>query len=55
MTVHSFDLISPHPLVQACDIANFPLPTKSVTLSIFCLSLMGTNFMEFIMKSVTES
>ena len=50
-TIHSFDLVSQDPLVTACDMANVPLPNKSVDVSIFCLSLMGTNLADFIREA----
>ena len=44
----SFDLASVTPLVTKADIASLPLPDNSVDLAIFCLALMGTNWLEFI-------
>lgn len=49
--VHSFDLYPLHPFVTVCDIANVPLPQNSVDVSIFSLSLMGTNFLDFIFEA----
>ncbi|KAJ3183299.1 25S rRNA (adenine645-N1)-methyltransferase [Gaertneriomyces sp. JEL0708] len=49
--VHSFDLVSTSPFVTACDIANTPLPSESVDISIFSLSLMGVNYMDFIREA----
>ena len=49
--VHSFDLVSPNELVTACDMANVPLPDKSVDVCVFCLSLMGTNLADFIREA----
>lgn len=46
--VHSFDLQSPSPLVTRADIANLPLGDGSVDVAIFCLALMGTNWVDFI-------
>ncbi|OAA32277.1 Methyltransferase-related protein [Moelleriella libera RCEF 2490] len=46
--VKSFDLQSPNPLVTKADIADLPLADGSVNVAIFCLALMGTNWMDFI-------
>jgi SAM-dependent methyltransferase len=51
LTVHSFDLVSPHPGVVACDIAALPLTPGSVDVVVFCLSLMGTNFLDFLREA----
>jgi ribosomal RNA-processing protein 8 len=52
LTLHSFDLSQPtgpaHPLVTIADIANLPLPDSSVDVAVFCLALMGTNWLDFI-------
>ncbi|KAL3918855.1 MAG: hypothetical protein SGILL_004046 [Bacillariaceae sp.] len=50
-TVHSFDLVAPNELVTSCDMANVPLPDKSVDVCVFCLSLMGTNLADFIREA----
>jgi len=50
-TVYSFDLVSPNQWVTACDMANVPLPDKSVDVCVFCLSLMGTNLADFIREA----
>ncbi|KAI9732536.1 MAG: 25S rRNA (adenine645-N1)-methyltransferase [Cirrosporium novae-zelandiae] len=46
--IRSFDLQAPNHYVQTADIANLPLPVSSVDLTIFCLALMGTNWIDFI-------
>jgi len=46
--IYSFDLQSPSPLVTKADIANLPLGDDSVDIAIFCLALMGTNWIDFI-------
>ena len=48
---YSFDLVSNHPSVIACDIAHVPLTNKSVDIVIFCLSLMGTNISDFLREA----
>ena len=45
---HSYDLHSPSPLVTKADISNLPLPDNSADVAIFCLALMGTNWISFI-------
>eukprot|EP00842_Homolaphlyctis_polyrhiza_P000335 jgi/Hompol1/1301/HPOL_004632-RA len=51
MTVHSFDLVAGNSFITACDIAHVPLSEKSCDVVIFCLSLMGTNFTEFLAEA----
>ncbi|TPX65841.1 hypothetical protein SpCBS45565_g04884 [Spizellomyces sp. 'palustris'] len=51
IVVHSFDLIKRCEEVVACDIAKVPLQSASVDVVIFCLSLMGTNFMDFVLEA----
>ncbi|CAN6708919.1 unnamed protein product [Malus baccata var. baccata] len=46
--VFSFDLISSDPSVISCDMANTPLGSTSVDVAVFCLSLMGTNFPNYL-------
>ncbi|KAF8849988.1 hypothetical protein BDZ45DRAFT_731862 [Acephala macrosclerotiorum] len=48
LKIHSFDLQSPSPLVTRADIAKLPLADGSVDIAIFCLALMGTNWIDFI-------
>ncbi|KZZ93148.1 Methyltransferase-related protein [Ascosphaera apis ARSEF 7405] len=45
---HNFDLQSPDPLVTKADIANLPLADGSCDVAVFCLSLMGTNWISFV-------
>ena len=40
-----------NPLVTACDIAHVPLADKSVDIVVFCLSLMGTNIVDFLQEA----
>lgn len=49
--VHSFDLVSVNPRVTACDMASVPLPDDSVDVAVFCLSLMGTNLVDYIREA----
>ncbi|KAI3318632.1 methyltransferase-domain-containing protein [Xylariaceae sp. AK1471] len=48
LNILSYDLQSPSPLVTKADIANLPLADDSVDVVIFCLALMGTNWLDFI-------
>jgi len=52
LTFHSFDLSQPtgpsKNLVTIADIKALPLPENSVDVAIFCLALMGTNWLDFI-------
>lgn len=48
LRIHSFDLQAPIPLITKADIANLPLKDDSIDLAIFCLALMGTNWVAFI-------
>ncbi|KAJ2023250.1 25S rRNA (adenine645-N1)-methyltransferase [Coemansia sp. S85] len=50
-TVHSFDLVAYNELITPCNIADVPLPSDSVDMAIFCLALMGTDFIKFIREA----
>ena len=49
--VHSFDLVACNHRVTECNIANVPLKDNTVDVAVFCLSLMGTNYPEFLMEA----
>jgi len=57
--VHSFDLVDNSSNIPnmkkveviACDIAHVPLAANSVDIVVFCLSLMGTNIVDFITEA----
>ncbi|KAL2912547.1 25S rRNA (adenine645-N1)-methyltransferase [Polyrhizophydium stewartii] len=51
MTVHSFDLVAGNDFITACDIAHVPLAASSCDVVVFCLSLMGTNFVDFLKEA----
>lgn len=48
LQVFSYDLQSPSPLVTQADIADLPLKDGSIDVAIFCLALMGTNWIDFV-------
>lgn len=49
--VHSFDHVAVNESVIACDIAHVPLEERSLDVAIFCLSLMGANFTDYIREA----
>ncbi|CAB4486799.1 unnamed protein product [Rhizophagus irregularis] len=49
--VLSFDLVAKHDKVIVCDIAKLPIPDSFFDIVIFCLSLMGTNYVEFLKEA----
>ncbi|KAI8906695.1 methyltransferase-domain-containing protein [Gorgonomyces haynaldii] len=49
--IHSFDLVSVNEYITACDIAHVPLKDNQVDVCIFSLSLMGTNFVDFLLEA----
>jgi len=49
--VHSFDLVALNELVTACDISSVPLESDSIDVGIFCLSLMGKDFISFLLEA----
>lgn len=49
--VHSFDLKKANDRITVADIKNVPLEDESCTVVIFCLALMGTNFLDFIKEA----
>jgi hypothetical protein len=50
-TVHSFDHVAVDQRVIACDIANVPLEDETLDVAIFCLSLMGANFTDYVREA----
>ena len=49
--IYSFDLVAYNEFITKCDIANTPLQNNYVDVCIFCLSLMGNNFIDFIKEA----
>lgn len=48
LRIHSYDLHASNQHVTQADIANLPVRDGQVDITIFCLSLMGTNWIEFV-------
>ncbi|XP_058118046.1 ribosomal RNA-processing protein 8 [Anopheles ziemanni] len=48
---YSLDLVSHNSSVIACDMANTPLESNYVNVVVFCLSLMGTNLVDFLLEA----
>ncbi|KAI9255319.1 methyltransferase-domain-containing protein [Sporodiniella umbellata] len=49
--VLSFDLVAKNAWVTACDISRLPLEAGSVDVAVFSLSLMGTNYIDFLKEA----
>lgn len=49
--IHSFDLKKNNERITVADIKNVPLKDNSCSIVVFCLSLMGTNFLDFIKEA----
>ncbi|XP_054261041.1 ribosomal RNA-processing protein 8 isoform X2 [Macrosteles quadrilineatus] len=50
-TVHSLDLVSLNPQVTVCDMSRTPLGDASCDVVVFCLSLMGTNLVDYMREA----
>ena len=48
VAVHSFDLHASNELVTACNMADVPLRAGACDVAVFCLSLMGVNFVDYL-------
>lgn len=51
VAITSYDLTSTDARVTTCDIAALPDADASADIAIFCLSLMGTDFLDFVAES----
>ncbi len=49
--INSFDLAAARPGVVVADMTKVPLPSHSVDVVIFCLSLMNTNFLDALREA----
>ncbi|XP_022091553.1 ribosomal RNA-processing protein 8-like [Acanthaster planci] len=50
-TVHSFDLCALNEYVQVCNMEKVPVKSNSLDVAIFCLSLMGTNWISYLKEA----
>ena len=50
-TVHSFDHVAVNDSVIACDIADVPIDDGELDVAVFCLSLMGSNFTNYLKEA----
>ena len=50
-TVHSFDHVAVNDSVTACDIADVPIDDGELDVAVFCLSLMGSNFTDYLKEA----
>jgi ubiquinone/menaquinone biosynthesis C-methylase UbiE len=50
-TVYSFDHVAANDDVVACDMAHVPLDDETLDVAIFSLSLMGSNFADYIREA----
>ena len=50
-TVHSYDLVSNHPYITACDIAKLPLDKVTCDCVVYSLSLMNTNLKDCLYEA----
>src|SRR5207244_4481522 len=46
-----FDHVAINGSVIACDMAHVPLDDEALDVAVFCLSLMGTNFTDFLREA----
>lgn len=51
-SIFSYDLVSTKEHVKSCDIRKLPHANGSLDVAVFCLSLMGTNYLEFLAEAV---
>ncbi|VEU22453.1 DEKNAAC103326 [Brettanomyces naardenensis] len=49
--IHSFDLKKVNDRITVADIKHVPMEDQSCSVVIFCLALMGTNFLDFIKEA----
>ena len=49
--VHSFDLVARNDWVTSADMARVPLPEGAVNVAVFSLSLMGVNYIDYIVEA----
>ena len=50
-SVHSFDHVAVNDSVSACDMADVPIDDGELDVAVFCLSLMGSNFTDYLKEA----
>ena len=48
LDILSYDLQAPNERITKADISNLPVQGGAVNVAVFCLALMGTNWVDFI-------
>ena len=49
--VHAFDYVAIDKDVTACDMSSIPLGNQEINAVVFCLSLMGSNYLDYIREA----
>lgn len=49
--VHSYDLVAANDTITACNIAHVPLGDGAADIVVFCLSLMGVDYISFLKEA----
>ena len=49
--VHAFDYVAINKYVTACDMSSIPLQDNEIDAIVFCLSLMGSNYLDYIKEA----
>ena len=49
--VHAFDYVAIDKDVTACDMSSIPLGDQEINAVVFCLSLMGSNYLDYIKEA----
>ena len=49
--VHAFDYVAIDKDVTACDMSSIPLQDNEIDAIVFCLSLMGSNYLDYIREA----
>ena len=49
--IHSFDHVAINDQVVTCDITRLPLEDGALDVAVFCLSLMGNNFTDYLREA----
>ncbi|PIK57767.1 hypothetical protein BSL78_05293 [Apostichopus japonicus] len=49
--VHSFDIFPANERVTVCNISKVPLKSESLDVAVYCLSLMGINWIDYLREA----